>query len=82
LALNTQQTFTVVGKENAREVFLNDGFSFTEAIADKFDVAGMFGIKDVEKYNLGTIITRHLTPNLTVFNKRINEQASGWTQIA
>ncbi|CAM0138573.1 unnamed protein product [Umbelopsis sp. WA50703] len=67
-----QQTFTVVGKENAREVFLNDGFSFTEAIADKFDVAGMFGIKDVEKYNLGTIITRHLTPNLTA-NIKLDE---------
>ncbi|KAG2173266.1 hypothetical protein INT43_004640 [Umbelopsis isabellina] len=70
------QTFTVVGKANAREVFLNDGFSFTKAIADKFDVAGMFGIQNVDDYDLGPIITRHLTPNLTVYNKRINEQAN------
>lgn len=55
---------------------MNEGFSFTKAIADKFDVAGMFGIENVDDYDLGPIITRHLTPNLTVYNKRINEQVS------
>jgi hypothetical protein len=65
----------VVGKEHAREVFLNDDFSFKDAIADKFDAAGMIGIHDIKKYErLTTIITRHLTPNLNVFNKRANEQ--------
>ncbi|KAG2177626.1 hypothetical protein INT44_008140 [Umbelopsis vinacea] len=68
-------TITVVGKEHAREVFLNDDFSFKDAIADKFDAAGMIGIHDSKKYErLTTIITRHLTPNLNVFNKRANEQ--------
>jgi hypothetical protein len=71
-----------VGKDNAREVFLNDDFSFTKAIADKFDVAGMFGIKNVEKYDLlNTIITRSLTPNLNVFNNRINEQVGYWRHL-
>jgi hypothetical protein len=65
----------VVGKENAREVFLNDDFSFSKAVADKFDAAGMIGIYNPEKFDrLTTIITRHLTPNLNAFNKRVNEQ--------
>jgi hypothetical protein len=65
----------VVGKEHAREVFLNDEFSFKDAIADKFDATGMIGIHDKTKYDrLNAIITRHLTPNLNVFNKRVNEQ--------
>ncbi|KAH8552678.1 cytochrome P450 [Umbelopsis sp. PMI_123] len=68
-------TITVVGKENAREVFLNDDFSFTKAVADKFDATGMIGINNPEKFDrLTTIITRHLTPNLNAFNKRVNEQ--------
>ncbi|KAG2173265.1 hypothetical protein INT43_004639 [Umbelopsis isabellina] len=69
------QTVTVIGKENSREVFLNESFSFTKAVADKFDVLGMFGIESDEKYlTAPSIITRYLTPSLTLYNKRINNQ--------
>jgi hypothetical protein len=65
-----------VGKDLAREVLLSEHFSLPAATEDVIDIMPMIGIKDKWRYaqDAGFLVTKHLTPNLKNYTKRVTEQ--------